>query len=227
MLKNRNNLPPSGYTFFQPETGWEAPKHRSFNDTVSAIIRHRMANPRLGLPTDVPNVERELEIYTVRRLQSMKGGTAFLIESSASSPPPSFRQPPSGPKQGLVAGAKKVSAGIGILLEWLGDGGEPVPHALAQTRADTCLTCPSNRNTKFTDFFTVEASELIRKQLAIRNEMALSVTGESRLGVCDICLCPLKLKVHTPIEHIEPHTSPEVKAQLPSNCWMLSEFTHK
>lgn len=220
-------LPPSGYTFYQPETGWEAPKHRSFSDTVNAIIVHRRANPRHGLPTDRENVEAELEVYTVKRLQSIKGAENFLIESALTGPPPSFHQPPSGQKPGLVAGAKKVSAGIAILLEWLGDGGEPVPQELAQSRASICASCPSNRVAKITDLFTVQASETIRKQLEIRKELKLSTSSDDKLGVCATCLCPLKLKVFAPITHIEHHTSEEVKSQLPSNCWMLSEFTHK
>jgi hypothetical protein len=36
-----------------------------------------------------------------------------------------------------------------------------------------------------------------------------------------MCLCPLKLKVHTPKELVKKHLPAELAKDLPMTCWML------
>lgn len=222
-------MPPSGFLFSQPETGWSAPQWLSFQDTVLHIIRHRKANPRFNLATDIETVEWELEAFTIKRLQSMKGVESYLLDNgNANIPPkPNFQEPPRAKSGVAVEAVKRTAAGVGILLEWLGDGGKPVAPELASERAKTCSSCPENKRGNLGDFFTTQASEIIRKQLEIKNDLKLSTAHDGGLHICAICLCPLKLKVHTPIQHIQEHTSAEVEKQLPTHCWMVKEFTHK
>lgn len=224
-LKNKQLFPPGGYAYFQPETNWTAPQHQSFDATVQAIISHRRGNPHHKFSTDQSRVEWELEAYTVKRLQGMKGAQSFLLEEAIPGSPPSFPQPP--PEGGVVAGAKKVAAGVGVLLDWLGDGAEPVEHKLAESRAAVCTDCPKNKPGGLLSFFTEKAAETIRKQLEIRKDLQLSTPSDRKLNVCEVCFCPLHLKVHVPIAHIKKHTSDEVLSKLPSNCWMPKEFTYK
>lgn len=225
-LKSRHNFPPGGWRFTQPETGWTLPDNHDFNGAVEAILLHRIANPRHQLSTNKERVEWELEMATISRLQSMKGTEGFILQGNTPGAPPTFVLPPSQ-KGGVAAGVKKVSAGIGVLLEWLGDGAEPVATGLAETRAKTCSECEFNKPGGLLSFFTEKASEGIRKQLEIRKDMLLVTQSDDKLNVCSICYCPLQLKVHVPIAHIERHTPETVKKQLPTHCWMLKEFTHK
>lgn len=225
-LKNRQNFPPGGFTFHEPATGWTAPEWLSFDATVDRIIQHRQGNPRHKLSTDRTTVEWELESFNVKRLQSMKGVESYLIEGAVKGSPPSF-QPPPPRKEGVAAGAKKVAAGIGVLIEWLGEGATPVSQGLAESRAKTCVTCEFNKPGGLTAFFTVPAADSIRKTLEVSKEMKLSTRSDDKLNVCSLCLCPLTLKVHVPAKHIEEHTSEGVKKSLPEWCWMKKEFTYR
>jgi hypothetical protein len=42
----------------------------------------------------------------------------------------------------------------------------------------------------------------------------LSTPYDDRLNVCKVCLCPLKLKVHTPLKYISAHMNEAVLADL-------------
>jgi hypothetical protein len=41
------------------------------------------------------------------------------------------------------------------------------------------------------------------------------------LNICQACLCPLKLKVHVPLDLIRKHLSPQAKSALDTHCWIL------
>ena len=75
-----------------------------------------------------------------------------------------------------------------------------------------------------TSSFTIPTSELIRKQLSMRQDMALKTESDEKLGVCNACGCPLKLKVHVPASHIKKHTSEAVKRELDPRCWIPAEI---
>lgn len=219
-------FPPGGWLFYQPETNWNAPKHLDFNSTVVAIMNHRAGNPRFKLSTDRDQIEWELEAYTVKRLESIKGSESYILQGSVPGSPPSFRQAPVQ-NAGSAAGAKKIVAGIGVLLDWLGDGAKQVEQPLAESRAKTCVGCEFNKQGRLTDFFTQTASDAIKKTLEVKNDMRISTQSDDKLGVCSLCLCPVKLKVHVPIKFIDQHTSIPIRQSLPEWCWMKNEFTHK
>lgn len=242
MLKSRNHNVPHGFLFYQPETNWSPKKSVSdlgFWPVVEAIIEHRLGNPRHGLSTDKETVAWELETATVKRLESMPGTKGYLTSGSRSgaSPP----NPTAAPRQNAVVAAgaslNKTTAGIGVLLDWLGDGGIPVDKGLSESRASVCATfkwsdsegkhqtgCWFNNQGDFTSWFTVPASEMIRKQIEIKNDLKLETSHDEKLGVCEVCACPLKLKTHTPISHIAEHLSENVRSKLPPHCWIPKEL---
>lgn len=227
MLKNRNNFPPGGFAYFQSETGWSAPPHRDFNSTVDSIIQHRLANPRHNLQTARNVVEWELEKFTVERLKSIPGGGQFLQAQTVQAP--TFHKPPlqSSPKAvvGAIEKVKKLKAGIGLLIDWLGSTAKPVPHQLATDRAVICLNCPENHSKDWSAVFTQSVSERLHQQLEVKNEMELRTEHDNKLGVCNICLCPMKLKIWTPTEFIKEHTSEQTKQDLPEYCWVKKEIS--
>ena len=93
--------------------------------------------------------------------------------------------------------------GLNILKEWFGNGAIPVARELSQGRADVCLTCPFNKP----GFKPVEAlAEKIKQQAEKKNELKLSVVGETDLHTCDCCWCHLPLKVHVPFSTILDQT---------------------
>ena len=229
MLKSRNHFVPGGWMYFQPETNWQSNPNVGFNDVVQQIVEHRKANPRFNLATDAATVERELEQYTEARLRSQfgEGANEYLINSG--SPPPSFTPPrlrrhQAGAVAVGVAKAQRISAGIGLMIDWLGDGLKPVDQERADQRAAICAKCEFNqRATLLEQLTTNPAAAGIKSLLQERAEMKLSTPHDEALQMCKKCDCVLKLKVFTPFKHVLEHTSKEVMDSLPSFCWIKSE----
>jgi hypothetical protein len=63
-------------------------------------------------------------------------------------------------------------------------------------------------------------------QIERMQERKLSTPVDDKLNVCDVCLCPLKLKVHTPLKYIKANMSEPVLADLQKveKCWIVSEL---
>lgn len=221
MLKSRRLWPPGGFSYFQPQTGWSAPPGLTFEQVVTEIIKHRKANPRFPLPTDFDTVAEELDEYTCLRIGGDPNYVASMgtIPKGASLPP----RPRAAGVAGVVGAAKKIGAGVGVLIDWLGSGAKPVESELATARAKVCSDCPQNQQGDFTRWFTVPASNQIRQQVEIKNEMKLATPFDERLHVCEACLCPMKLKVWVPMEYILARLPVESRAALDPRCWMISE----
>lgn len=189
----------------------------TFDQTVINIIKHRLANPaitaRFKLATDVSSVSAELEKFTATRLG---------LPDPKPLPPPELPSL-SGAVVGAVDGIRKLAAGAALLMDWEESGAAPVPSALANSRAAICATCPKNDPEGLSKFFTVPVADPIRKRLERLHAMNLSTPSDDKLHVCAACLCPLKLKVHTPLDLILKRLKPKFKAELDPKCWILCE----
>lgn len=224
---SRSQFPNGGWQFTQPQTGWSnpMPKVFSFDRTVQEIIRHRMANPAItakhGLSLDTKAVETELENFTRARLG--------MSQIGAAAPKMNPQQPLPQAVVGAVEGLKRTAAGAGAVIEWLGSGGQAVPNELSAKRAARCVAradgskCPKMGSADLAAWYVKKAAELIEKEIQKRNDLQLSTPHDAALGVCSACLCPMKLKVHTPLEIIEKHTLPAVRADLDPQCWILAQ----
>lgn len=94
---------------------------------------------------------------------------------------------------------------------------------LAESRAGICSDCPQNSPKTWKDFFNVSAQAFMQGQLEKKNEMKLETSIDDKLGVCQACLCPMKLKVWTPLKHILAKMPADVKPRLDPRCWILKE----
>jgi hypothetical protein len=227
-IKNKRANIPNGYLYVQRETGFDVSKimPHTINDfyaVAQAIRQHRMANPQFKLSTSMPAIEDELERVNVARIAAIPGAAAvYLMEVGGASP--SFHQAPTPTLAAqAVAAATSLSAGAKTILDFEESGESPISNELATKRAEVCVTCPRNETGGLSRFFTIPASELIKKQLERAHEMKLTTTLDNQLNVCSACLCPLKLKVHFPLAFILKHMSEEVKAKLDGRCWILGE----
>ena len=70
----------------------------------------------------------------------------------------------------------------------------------------------------------IRAAKATKAYFRIKDKLNLRVEGEEKLGICDACWCPLKLKVHMPINHIVDNTEDEVFIDLHKDCWILKEM---
>lgn len=216
---NRHEFPPGGgWKFTQSQTGWTNPLAMvSFSESVKAIIKHRNANPAItakhNLSTDFNQVADELENFTRKRLGlPIKGATAPFLQAPSQLLSPSV--------QAAVAGAKKVADGAALLLDWEVSGQSPVAPEVSAARAAVCAGCPKNTAGDFTAFFTQPAAALLRKRLERLHSMKLATPSDDKLHVCIACECPLRLKVHTPLDLVMKWMKPATKAELWEKCWI-------
>lgn len=112
----------------------------------------------------------------------------------------------------------------GVLVEWLGQGGNPVDVTIAEWRANTCLSCPKHRGTKLWEqLVTHPVAMRIREHLEVKHGLNLSVPTDEHLGVCNACGCCVPLKIWTPLLHIQSET-PDLTIY-PETCWIRKEST--
>lgn len=213
-LKSRLVSPPGGFQFKQSETGWSR-QTWDFRALCTELQRHRVANPKFKLNTNLGAIMDEVDEANARRVMSIRGADIY-VASSEGSPPKQ-----SAPRPAAVVGANPLTEGLRLLKDLL--EGEPVNGELANTRASICATCPKNVKGDWKTFFTVPAAQSIRLMIEARSGLKLSTFHDEQLHICGPCSCPLVLKVHTNISTVLQHTTPEVEEQLPSFCWIKTE----
>jgi hypothetical protein len=222
-LKSRQKQIPNGLRFSIPEVRWQSTPFASFDTIVNQIKNLVDSNPALNAkyPTDREAIADMVDSANAAYCQKM-GWNAYINNPDSGIPDPKPMAPAVQSRLRSVAGAvKRVNAGAALLLDWERNGQPPVDHATAECRAVICSTCPQNGKGDLTRWFTGPASELIRSQLGRLHGLNLSTSIDEQLGICDVCLCPLKLKIWAPLELIKSHIPEDVKAQLPAHCWIL------
>lgn len=230
-LLSRDKWIPYGFRFQQPEINWIAPRNISFDSLVRSIIAARLANPvqmaKHGWSTDYNHVAREADEFNARLCQS-HGWKEYIMQSSHPVDPKFHPLNQSAVLQSLrdaAARAKELVQGAKTLVEWIDSGDSPVPQELAERRAAVCLQCPKNEPGDFTKWFTTPAAELIRRQVLRSQARSMTTAHDEKLNLCTACHCPLKLKVHVPIEWITKRLTDQQKAGLAQgkDCWILAE----
>lgn len=236
-LKHRDapggGWPNQGYLFFQPQTNWWSSPGFGFWQTVDDIIAHRLKNPRFASQwtTNRNEVADELDLFTCLRLnydpQWCTGGAADVKKKTGRQAPNS---PQNLPRQlaanaaAAVTRAENAAAGVGVVLDWLGDSLEPVALDLAEKRAAVCAGCPQNGRPDFFQKLLGMAASGVKQLIELKNDLELKTSVDDKLKYCGACDCVITLKVHAPMAHIKAHTRDEVKAKLDPRCWMLKEW---
>jgi hypothetical protein len=227
-LKSRMMQLPGSLHYVQIDTNWRSTPWASFDQIVSEVIAHRMANPHLrtvnGWSVDRHVVEEEVERYNVRICEAMKW--YHFLEDGPEVPSTERPFPPGQPQSqspGRNAVVANILAGTQILVDWIESGAEAVPVAQANQRAKVCSECPKNGKGDLLSFFTIPVANAIRMALQKRNEMALKTDFDEQLGICEACGCVNKLKCHVPLNRFLYKMTPEAVAALDPKCWILSE----
>lgn len=230
-LSSRQRQIPWGFKFRQPEIKWHSRPGSSFDQIVNQLIAARRANPALlakyNWPTDYNRVADEVDAFNAAVCQT-QGWHDFITSEGAPSLPKSL---PPDPNQAasylrnVAATAKELVRGAKTLIEWIDAGQKPVARDQAEQRAAVCAACPLNEAGDLTKWFVVPAAELIRRQVERAQALSLATSQDARLNLCTACHCPLKLKVHVPIEWITKRLSPEQTARLRTapGCWIIAE----
>lgn len=230
-LKFRDRQIPNGFKYIQPETGFKPGNFDSFNSIVRQVLTHRQGNPHLAAQhnwkMDQAGVEQDVEDFNVKLCFQM--GWMQYLSGGDPAPPPKTRPPsPQESSQVAAAGAKvaKIWSGVKTLNAWLDSNDPPVEATKSAARAATCAACPKNGAGDFSKWFTAPASEAIRRQMERLAERKLTTPSDAKINICEVCLCPLKLKVHTPLNHIVTHLKREVELELRQvpGCWIIAEI---
>jgi hypothetical protein len=223
---------PNGFKFIQPETGFQTSRFASFSTVVNAVISHRKANPALVAKhnwfTDYDSVAEEVDRYNAALCAAM-GWTKYIMASPGDAPIPKSKAPsPSDQKQvAAVAGrVTKIWSGVKTLSDWIDSGAPPVSKSVSEARAAKCVECPMNGKGDFTSWFTKPAAAAIASQVEKLKDLKLQTSHDAKINVCEACLCPLKLKVHTPFPFIRTHLSDQVVNELRKapSCWIMEEY---
>ncbi len=233
-LKSREKQIPNGFFFRQPEISWDSKKvlgmHPSFSTLVNSVISARKANPHHATKhkwsLDPATVANEVEAFQVRVCQSM-GWSNYLTDAGGSAVPFSSQSLLSPSQLGAAAkGVQKLWKGIKTLNDFLDSGEPPVAPELAESRAAVCVQCSHNGKGDFSAWFTKPAAAAITRQLEKLQQRKISTTKDDQINICNICLCPLKLKVQTPMKFIKDQLDAEMINELSlanEKCWIPIE----
>jgi hypothetical protein len=227
-IKDRQRQIPNGFRFRIPEVRWQSAPFASFDTIVNQATAIINSNPALQntYPTDRAAVANLVDQFNTMICE--QNGWASYITGDPSPPPPKPMAPGLIQKLQNVAGAvRKLERGIQTLLEWETSGLPPVPEDVANWRASVCVQCPQNGKGDLSRFFTVPASEQIRLHMQRLHKLDLKTFHDGKLGVCEMCLCPLKLKVWCGLDLILSHYKGNDIDEFPDNCWIKQEAKRK
>jgi len=234
-LKNRQSQVPNGMAFFIPHIKWSPPPYMSIDQIARNAISVLQANPsvaaKLGWDLSIPAMSDRVDEYNAARCLQLGYAQFVLAEGGQPDIPPFLGHPSQNPNnpsnlQAAAAGVKKIWQGIRTMNEWADAGFPHVEPDKSTARAAVCITCPKNTAGDFSSWFTKPAAEGIRRLTERAKGINLTTPHDEQLNVCDVCLCPMKLKVHIPIEVLRNGTSNETLAELRAvtGCWIVKEI---
>ena len=217
-LKNRRQPGPNGFMYNEKRTGWKSwvvdpTSQWDFALLVTRYREHALANPGLALPTDTKTIEDMMDLANALRYAQIAGADIYITRTGDSAP----KTIAHNNQVGRVA---QVAVGAKIIIEWIKSKEEAVSQDVATDRARVCVACPKHGSGDWTRYFTEPAAAAIKLEYARRTGMNLSTPFDDRLNVCEACNCPMKLKVHMPIERIREGLSENQRAKLDPICWI-------
>lgn len=219
-LKSRNHSPIGGFIVDVPEISNTQRTFWDFKTAADALWSLLQANPGITrrfphLPQSRAACDDYVDSRNAQRMLTIPQGQIYVAQDSPPKPLPVASR--------VVQGSARLAAGAETIREMFGAEG-PTSREQAIARSEVCVRCPKNETGKnWTDWFTGPASMLIRKWLSIAKDLDMVVPNDSKLQYCTVCACPLAVKIFAKKKHIDAHMPAEVKAGLPSWCWMVTE----
>lgn len=229
-LKDRNRSIPNGLVFKIPGLPqYQPPRYPSFNNLVQSAMSVLQANPhvaqRLGWSVNESEIAARIDEHNAAICKAMNW-SEYYVDSPAGggTDPAPFLTPTVGASSpGLLSRLGSVAAGGSIIVQTLTSKDQAVPKSVATMRAQICLSCPKHEKGDLLSFFTIPVSEAIRGAVNTFTDWDLTTDHDKDLAVCGACDCPMKLKVHFPIERIAPVLRLEQKQALWEKCWIKIE----
>lgn len=187
-------------------------------------MAHRQANPFLARKhkwaTDYTGCAFDFDTYNAKICQA-HGWLDFITEATPD--PPKWTPQPFEWSGAAGQSVKRTTAGVKLVMDWLGAGLTAVPQELAERRAAVCTVCPLNSDPNWIQKLDAIAAQGIKHLVETKNELKLHTSQDHKLHTCQACDCHLPLKVFVPFDVIREHLSDETKSKLDPKCWILSE----
>jgi len=234
-LKNRQVQVPNGNRFHCPVTNYTANPYDSFNvicTNWAIAIRANMAKAKAaGLPMTMSDIQTRVDEY-LSHICRQNGWFQYLQEVAQQQPPFPRSRPFNGlpPRHTPVQRVANIVVGSKTVVKWLASGAEAMPVELAEKRALVCAGCPVNSKNQpamadkpLSHWFTVPAQAAIQVAVEKAKEMKLSTQFDDRLGVCEACSCPMRLKIWLPFERFYDDMTEQAKNDLDRDCWIRAE----
>lgn len=198
-FRYRATVPPGGYTWRVPETG---------DELVAGDLAQLVNQARA--------------IYARNKVEPPEGLAARIEHSICLQVPESFcggEHEKGDVVQRMVSAraVKEATALKTVRLKWDQDR-FLVPMAEVERRAEICVKCPLN----YQGFCTTcnGLKDYVVEAIGDRRS-----TVDAKLGVCSICSCLLKAKVHISLEALNAARKSPDEGQYPPNCWLFKEST--
>jgi hypothetical protein len=183
---------------------------------------------RFKLSTDPAVVADQVDWFNAN-VALMMGATDYITSGDPLPAPKMQPQQHSSQSNVLAAAARKVKGlanGYKAIKSWSADGYPAIAEGLAEKRAGVCAGCPANQEGDFSSFVTLPFAERIKRDAEELSKRGLSTTQDNGLKICSKCDCPLRLKVHLPMDpYIVQTLTDELLGRLREipNCWILAE----
>ena len=215
-LRTLNTVPPGGWVYEQALGDGRSKKWKSMNQVWA--LAEEIADFRKGNGLERGSAKEALHDIEAATCLRLHDDPAWCQPVQKKTARPALAHQSRNARAAVVGGGS-------VLVEWLGQGAKPVPIAIAQRRADTCLACEHNKEGHRFLRLTAEVARVIAEQMQAKGALKLRVVGEEGLHACEVCLCPLPLKIHVPLATILKHTDDETLAAFPPapNCWITTE----
>ena len=232
-LKSRENFIPEGFQYYCPQIpNWRPQPWSSLHSLADQVIELRRGNPFLaqkhGWSLDKAAVLNELDEFNANLCAQM-GWTNYIIGNDGGAPIPKH-QPPSQQEisklSAVAAEARNIYAGLRTISEWLDNKGESVAREQANARAAICAGCSKNGMGEFGKWFIAPAAAAVKRMVEKAAERKLTTDYDEKLGICEVCTCSNRVKVHCPIEFIKGHTKDDTldKLRQVPGCWVVAEI---
>lgn len=221
-LKSREKFVPGGFQVLIPQAGMKKPFSGSFSEAVRFLHSFRSKNPALveknGWSLDIAQIEADVDLYNSQRM--VAAGYLNFVELEGEVPGEkkkslavSFRS-----VRNAVAKAKTAAA---IYSDLFGPDGKVVAKEEAERRAAICVECPRHDTTGgLAKYLVKEAAAEIMAVFGILKNKDVTTSLDDKLGVCEICECPMRAKVHVSNEILKKHIKPDQIAKLHEKCWI-------
>jgi hypothetical protein len=228
-IKDENRQIPGGYSYVQPETGFQPTPWSSVDSITKQVMAHRQGNLYLAKkyqwPLDYETIKQQVLAYNAAVCEA-NGHTDFIYSAESVVSFQKLSRPMTNPSAvGAVAAdikqhARNTVSGLKLFTDWLGAGLKPVEQALAEKRSKVCETCPKNVLGNFWQQLEAVAASELRTLISIKSDLQLKLSNEDSLNSCSVCDCFISLKCFVPLDHILANTSEATMKAFPDHCWV-------